>query len=87
MVGGKRAWTRLALLPASLPVHYLLADVGQSVLPEPSLDKLLSRVGHSTSSRLAGAGHLLVQENPLGCAVEIAKLLARWYPLPAMEKL
>jgi pimeloyl-ACP methyl ester carboxylesterase len=86
-VAARRACSRLATLPSSLPVHFVFADVGRSVLSEDEILKMLRFVPHATTARVEGAGHLIAQEKPAGTASEIVKFLRRVYPAKKSAKL
>lgn len=86
-VGARRASSRLYDLTPSLPVHFLLADVGRSVLDEPSIEHMLTRVPHATHTRVEGAAHLIAQEKPRETAEGIAKVLRRLYPASGVARL
>jgi pimeloyl-ACP methyl ester carboxylesterase len=87
MTGIKRAFLRLPSLPRSLPVHFLLADINRSVLPETAIVETVAQISHATTSRLKGAGHLLVQEDPKGTARVLGEVLEKWFPRTLSEKL
>lgn len=87
MTGVKRVWLLLPSLPQSLPVHFILADLNRSVLPESAIVETLAQIPHATSSRLGGAGHLLVQEDPKGMARVVLEVFEKWYPLQLKNKL
>ncbi|GAA5893666.1 triglyceride lipase [Sporobolomyces salmoneus] len=88
VVASIRANTRLASLPKSLPVHWVWADEGRSVLPEFNIQQLVQeRVPHSTMSRVKGAGHLIVHENPKATATCIGEFLKKTYPAKSLSKL
>lgn len=81
VVGSSRGSNRLRYLPTALPVHFILADIGKSVLDEESLRLTLEEIiPHSSSVRIEDVGHLLVQEKPKRTAEEIARFLRRLYP-------
>ncbi|GAA6060001.1 hypothetical protein JCM10212_001159 [Sporobolomyces blumeae] len=80
VVASQRAFLRLASLPRSLPVHFVVADENRSVLPQWNIDELLERqVKHATSSRVEGAGHLVVHEQPQRTAKCIGDFLKATY--------
>ncbi|GAA5874577.1 hypothetical protein JCM16303_002909 [Sporobolomyces ruberrimus] len=82
VVASHRANVRLSTLPKSLPVHYIWADKGRSVLPESNIDQICKEtVPHSTMSRVEGAGHLVVHENPRLTAQRIGEFLKKTYPV------
>ncbi|GAA5948093.1 hypothetical protein JCM3765_007106 [Sporobolomyces pararoseus] len=82
VVASIRANLRLATLPSSLPVHWIWAEEGRSVLPEFNIRQLVEdRVPHSTMSRVQGAGHLIVHEKPKETARQIGEFLKKTYPL------
>lgn len=83
----RRAYARLHTLPAALPVHFIFAEEGRSVLKESYLKDLLAQVPHATSSRVIGAGHLIAQERPRETAELMAAFLRKTYPLEARPKL
>ncbi|GAA5899334.1 hypothetical protein JCM5296_007536 [Sporobolomyces johnsonii] len=81
IVAACRAALRLSSLPPSLPVHWIWADEGRSVLPESNIKHLLEKVvPHSTMSRVEGAGHLVVHEKPKVTGLLIAEFLEKTYP-------
>lgn len=80
-IAARRACSRLSTLPSSLPVHFLWADQGRSVLSEDIISHIhTSAVPHATSSRVKGAGHLVVHEKPEETARLIGDVLERTYP-------
>lgn len=83
----RRAYSRLHMLPAELPVHFIFAEEGRSVHPESSLRDILAQVKHATHARVNGAGHLLVHERPKETAEAIAAVLKRTYPLENRARL
>ncbi|GAA99775.1 hypothetical protein E5Q_06478 [Mixia osmundae IAM 14324] len=69
-------FTRMPLVPADLPYHYIFADRHMGVVPESAMKDILSQISrHATSTRIKGASHLVVQEKPEALAVEIARLI------------
>lgn len=86
-VGARRASARLYTITPSLPVHFLLADVGRSVLDEPSIAQTLAQIPQATHARVEGAGHLIAQEKPKETAEGIARVLRRLYPASGAAKL
>ncbi|ORY90676.1 Alpha/beta hydrolase family-domain-containing protein [Leucosporidium creatinivorum] len=79
-VDSRRACARLSQLPSELPVHFIHSEIGKSILSEEHIAHIAEQAPYATVSRLAGGGHLMVQEDPLGTAKEIAKCLRRDYP-------
>lgn len=75
----RRAHARLTALRADLPVHFILADVGRSVLPEIGIAALLGQVPHATHTRVEGAGHLVAQERPGEVGRVVGDCLGRWF--------
>ena len=59
-MAARRACTRLEAIPPSLPVHFIFADEGRSVLNEEILGKMLGLVPHATKARVKGAGESFV---------------------------
>ncbi|GAA6000046.1 hypothetical protein JCM10207_006028 [Rhodosporidiobolus poonsookiae] len=79
-IAARRACARLSLLPTSLPVHFVFADESRSVLSEDMIKYILVKaVPHATSSRVKGAGHLVVHEKPAETAKLIAAFLEKTY--------
>lgn len=78
-IASRRASARLSSLPPSLPVHFILADKNRSQLSEDHIEKMLARVRHSTHTRIAGAGHLVAQEQPAKTGKAIADFLRKTY--------
>ncbi|GAA6052865.1 hypothetical protein JCM3770_004384 [Rhodotorula araucariae] len=80
-VAARRAAARLPLLPSSLPTHFIFAEKGRSVLDEANIAYLLQEsVPHASSSRVQGAGHLLVHEKPDDAAQHLLEFLEKTYP-------
>ncbi|GAA5984293.1 hypothetical protein JCM10908_006129 [Rhodotorula pacifica] len=77
----RRACVRLHTLPTTLPAHFIFADKGRSVLQEDWIDYILTQaIPHATSTRVEGAGHLVVHEKPRETAQLIVDFLERTYP-------
>ncbi|KAG0653883.1 hypothetical protein C6P46_002173 [Rhodotorula mucilaginosa] len=77
----RRACVRLQTVPPTLPAHFIFADKGRSVLQEDWIDYLLTRaLPHATSTRVEGAGHLVVHEKPRETAHLIVDFLEKTYP-------
>ncbi len=77
----RRACVRLQTVPPTLPAHFIFADKGRSVLQEDWIDHLLTRaLPHATSTRVEGAGHLVVHEKPRETAHLIVDFLEKTYP-------
>lgn len=77
----RRATTRLSSLTRNLPLHYIFADEGRSMLPEPATTYLVSTATpHATWTRVRGAGHLVSLEKPRETAVCVADFLEKTYP-------
>ncbi|GAA5973819.1 hypothetical protein JCM8115_006010 [Rhodotorula mucilaginosa] len=77
----RRACVRLQTVPSTLPAHFIFADKGRSVLQEDWIDYLLTRaLPHATSTRVEGAGHLVVHEKPRETAHLIVDFLEKTYP-------
>ncbi|KAL8281173.1 hypothetical protein RQP46_006531 [Phenoliferia psychrophenolica] len=83
----RRAFSRLHTLPAELPVHFVFADEGRSVLKEEYLRDLLKEIKHASFARVKGAGHLVAQERPRETAEEMAAFLRQTYPAESRAKL
>ncbi|KAM0752403.1 alpha/beta-hydrolase [Meredithblackwellia eburnea MCA 4105] len=75
--GSRRAFSRLPLIPSSLPTHFIFADAGKSILSEEAIEQVLEHVPHSTHTRMEGGTHLVVQEMPGETAREIARFLRK----------
>lgn len=77
----RRATTRLSSLTRNLPLHYIFAEEGRSMLPEPATTYLVSEATpHATWTRVRGAGHLVSLEKPRETAVCVADFLEKTYP-------
>ncbi|GAA6012026.1 hypothetical protein JCM11491_000143 [Sporobolomyces phaffii] len=86
VVASIRANLRLATLPKSLPVHWIWADEGRSVLPELFIEQICKeRVPHSAMSRVQGSGHLVVHENPRMTARHIGDFLKKTYAVASSK--
>ncbi|KAK4704536.1 hypothetical protein P7C70_g1681, partial [Phenoliferia sp. Uapishka_3] len=83
----RRAHSRLHTIPAALPVHFIFAEEGRSVLEENDILELVAQVKHASFSRVAGAGHLVAQERPKETAEEIASFLRETYTVEPRAKL
>lgn len=75
MIASQRSWLRLSQISPSLPVHYVLADVGRSVLNEEQIKFTIENVPLRSVTRIAGAGHLIPMEKPRELAKAIEKIL------------
>ncbi|GAA5983710.1 hypothetical protein JCM10908_000389 [Rhodotorula pacifica] len=77
-----RATIRLSSLTSHLPLHYIFADVGRSMLPEPATTYLLEKATPNPASwtRVKGAGHLVSLEKPRETAKCLVECLERTYP-------
>ncbi|GAA5868095.1 hypothetical protein JCM3774_001019 [Rhodotorula dairenensis] len=77
----RRACVRLQSLPPTLPAHFIFADKDRSVLQEDWIEYILTRaLPHATSTRVEGAGHLVVHEKPKETAQLIVDFLEKTYP-------
>ena len=76
-----RSTLRLQDLTRCLPLHYIFADTGRSMLPEEATSYLLEHATpHATWTRVPGAGHLVSLEKPTETAHRLAEFLETTYP-------
>ncbi|SCZ88345.1 BZ3500_MvSof-1268-A1-R1_Chr2-1g04349 [Microbotryum saponariae] len=75
----RRAAGRLALLPSTLPVHFIFAEKGSVVPPSPDRENLLGLIPLATHFTIPGSGHLIVQERPTETAMAIGQQLRKVY--------
>lgn len=68
----------------NLPLHYIFADTGRSMLPEEATTYLVEHATpQATWTRVKGAGHLVSLEKPTETAQCVVDFLERMYPAPA----
>ncbi|SCV72099.1 BQ2448_4793 [Microbotryum intermedium] len=81
LTGGaaRRAAGRLALLPSTLPVHFIFAEKGSIVPPSPDRENLLQLIPLATHVTIPGSGHLIAQERPTETALVIGQQLRKVY--------
>ncbi|GAA5881226.1 hypothetical protein JCM3774_000659 [Rhodotorula dairenensis] len=79
-----RATRRLESVTLNLPLHYIFADTGRSMLPEEATTYLVEHATpHATWTRVRGAGHLVSLEKPTETARCLVDFLERTYPARA----
>lgn len=75
-----RAFMRLPSIPSNLPVHFVFAADGRSVLSSgPMIGRVMEQVKHATMVQV-DAGHLVPQEKPAMLADELVRFLTRAFP-------
>ena len=81
------AFSRLVLVPSSLPVHFIFAAENPLVAADYQ-DELLAKVASGKSrdqvkkSKVEGSGHLVAQERPEALGAEMTKVLRGWFSSP-----